>query len=197
MAMPLSRSENMARIRGSGTRPETVLAAALARAGIAVLTNEKVEGVRADLVLADARRAIFIDGCFWHGCPAHYARPRSNADFWSRKLPENVERDRRQTAHLEGCGWKVVRIWEHLVFEDLEAAVALADAHESGANETAKLRVVRVEVVSKSPLVERRLLATLRDPAVIVAAPIGPRVTAKWRRPRSTPTPTPRSPEPA
>ena len=61
--------------------------------------------------------------CFFHGCPHHYVRPRSRMDFWSAKLAENVQRDRRQTLNLEAAGWRVCRIWEHEVFESLEVVV--------------------------------------------------------------------------
>lgn len=183
-----NRSEQMARIRGAGTRPELSLAAALGPT-VPFSVNTRIEGVRVDLVMAQERTVVFIDGCFWHGCPDHYVRPRSNATFWAQKLAENVERDRRQTLDLEARGWRVVRLWEHDVFEHPSAAAA-AVLGAGDALPTPDVRVVRVEVVSEAPLVERRVLATLRS-GVLVGDRVGPRVTAKWRRPRTTTSPRP------
>jgi DNA mismatch endonuclease (patch repair protein) len=57
--------------------------------------------------------AVFIDGCFWHGCPDHATRPQRNADWWASKLDGNKERDRKTTHSLEAAGWRVLRFWEH------------------------------------------------------------------------------------
>jgi DNA mismatch endonuclease (patch repair protein) len=56
---------------------------------------------------------VFVDGCFWHGCPRHGTSPRTNSSYWAAKIAYNRERDARQTAALEQTGWTVVRIWEH------------------------------------------------------------------------------------
>jgi DNA mismatch endonuclease (patch repair protein) len=57
--------------------------------------------------------AVFVDGCFWHGCPAHATSPKANAEWWQAKLTANVERDRDTDRRLSKAGWTVVRIWEH------------------------------------------------------------------------------------
>ncbi len=67
--------------------------------------------------------AVFVDGCFWHGCPEHYTAPVANAEFWRTKLERNVARDRRVDAELADAGWTVVRLWEHEVVRSLDAAV--------------------------------------------------------------------------
>lgn len=179
----LNRSEQMARIRGAGTRPELKLADALGPA-VSFLVNTRIEGVRVDVVLEQERTAVFIDGCFWHGCPSHYVRPRSNTVFWAKKLAENVERDRRQTLALEAQGWRVVRLWEHDVFER-PAAAAAEVLNQGGAASALDVRVIRVDVVSEIPLVERRVLVSLRG-AGVIREDVGSRVTAKWRRPGRT-----------
>lgn len=69
--------------------------------------------VRPDVVFPKQRLAIFIDGCFWHGCPIHGTSPVTNRQYWSPKIEENRERDRRNTAELEAEGWTVIRAWEH------------------------------------------------------------------------------------
>jgi DNA mismatch endonuclease (patch repair protein) len=74
-----------------------------------------VEGrkVRPDVVFTRARVAVFVDGCFWHGCPLHGTMPRSNRDYWVPKLRRNAERDRQIDEDLARAGWTVVRVWEH------------------------------------------------------------------------------------
>lgn len=79
---------------------------------------------RADLVFRGARVAVFVDGCFWHGCPRHGTVPVANRNWWVEKLARNVERDRDTGERLRQAGWHVVRVWEH------EATPAAADRVE-------------------------------------------------------------------
>ena len=72
---------------------------------------------KADVVFARKKVCVFIDGCFWHGCPVHFRIPRANAVWWTEKIQANIDRDLRQNAKLTERGWRVVRIWEH----DLDA----------------------------------------------------------------------------
>lgn len=69
--------------------------------------------LRADLVFTRAKVAVFVDGCFWHGCPKHHTVAKSNADYWAAKVSGNRARDDRVTALLEDAGWTVLRFWEH------------------------------------------------------------------------------------
>lgn len=68
---------------------------------------------RADIVFTRAKVAVFIDGCFWHGCPTHFVMPKTNADYWAPKIQRNMARDAETTRRLEGEGWTVLRFWEH------------------------------------------------------------------------------------
>ena len=68
---------------------------------------------RPDFVFPKLRLAVFVDGCFWHGCPRHETKPRNNAAFWRKKFARNKERDRLVTRTLRNGGWRVLRIWEH------------------------------------------------------------------------------------
>ncbi len=68
-----------------------------------------------DFVLRTQRACVFIDGCFWHGCPKHFTLPKANAEWWAEKIEANRERDRRQGRELAERSWAVVRIWEHEV----------------------------------------------------------------------------------
>lgn len=69
--------------------------------------------VRPDIVFGPTRVAVFVDGCFWHGCPEHGNLPRSNVGYWEPKLRRNKERDSEVTSALTDRGWLVVRVWEH------------------------------------------------------------------------------------
>ena len=69
--------------------------------------------IRPDVVFTRWQVAVFVDGCFWHGCPEHGRRPRTNAGYWSAKVEVNQARDVEQTRALEEAGWRVLRVWEH------------------------------------------------------------------------------------
>ena len=76
-----------------------------------------------DLVFPSGKVAVFVDGCFWHGCPVHYRTPGTNAAFWDAKIRRNQERDRRADRELRATGWVVVRLWSHQIKEDPEGAL--------------------------------------------------------------------------
>nr|WP_082993320.1 very short patch repair endonuclease [Mycobacterium sp. 1245111.1] len=82
---------------------------------------EKSLRCRGDLVFTKRKVVVFIDGCFWHGCPLHATSPKNNAEWWREKLDANIERDRRNSLALRDLGWTVVRVWEH---ETVDEAVA-------------------------------------------------------------------------
>ena len=69
--------------------------------------------VRPDFVFRSVRLALFVDGCFWHGCPKHGTKPKGNAAFWRNKFARNKQRDARVTRTLRSANWRVLRIWEH------------------------------------------------------------------------------------
>ena len=107
------------------TAPEVNLRRALHASGLRfrkdfVVTAEDAKA-KADIVFTRHRLAVFIDGCFWHGCPTHCRMPTRNRDYWEAKIGRNRERDERVTAALTASGWQVVRIWEH---EPIERGIA-------------------------------------------------------------------------
>jgi DNA mismatch endonuclease (patch repair protein) len=116
----------MAAIRRRDTEPEVALRSALHRLGYRFRKDHPVRIgrrlIRPDIVFTKRKVAIFVDGCFWHGCPIHGRQPKENCDYWLPKLEENSRRDRAQTAALEDAGWRVLRFWEH---EDAQKAVGL------------------------------------------------------------------------
>jgi DNA mismatch endonuclease (patch repair protein) len=82
---------------------------------------------RADVVFSRKKVAVFVDGCFWHGCPDHFIPPRAHPDYWSARIAGNRGRDRETDETLRASGWTVVRAWEHqdpaLIAEQIRALV--------------------------------------------------------------------------
>lgn len=106
----------MAAQRRRDTAPEVALRRLLHRAGARYRVEHPVPGMprrTVDIAFTRQRVAVFVDGCFWHGCPDHSRPTRSNTGWWADKLAANGARDRSTTAHLEAAGWTVLRVWEH------------------------------------------------------------------------------------
>lgn len=117
---PDKRSEMMSKVKGKDTTPELKLRKALWSAG---LRYRKHYGPRKiDIAFPGSKVAVFVDGCFWHGCPMHATIPETNKDYWGPKLERNKQRDRENTTALEAEGWAVIRVWEHEL-KDIEAVV--------------------------------------------------------------------------
>lgn len=110
------RSRNMARIKAQGNRSTEL-------AFIRLCKGHHIRGWRRspslpgkpDFVFLRQRVVVFVDGCFWHGCPRCYVPPASHKQFWREKLLRNRRRDRKINRLLRRTGWKVMRIWEHLL----------------------------------------------------------------------------------
>lgn len=126
-----TRSYNMSQIRSRDTKPELRLRKLLWLCGMrGYRLNSKLPG-KPDIVFGRAKLAIFVDGCFWHGCPScgDGRAPTSNTLYWEEKRRKNRERDDRRTRELQGLGWTVVRLWEHQVLrEGEECAARIFDA---------------------------------------------------------------------
>lgn len=102
--------------RGRDTGPEMAVRRALHARGLRYRVDHPLpfdRRRRADIVFTRAKVAVFIDGCFWHGCPEHGTTPRTNTAFWAAKIARNRERDEDTTGRLEALGWTVLRFWEH------------------------------------------------------------------------------------
>ncbi len=112
--------------KGRDTRPELAVRSAVHAEGMRYRVGVRpIPQVRrtADLVFPKAKVAVFVDGCFWHGCPQHHRPAKRNAEFWLTKIQGNIDRDSDTDRRLKNAGWRVVRVWEH---EDpMEAAVAI------------------------------------------------------------------------
>ncbi len=120
-----SSKEAEKRMRATGRRdtaPEMALRSILHRMGMRYRVDKSpLKGIRrrADLVFGPPKVAVFVDGCFWHGCPIHGTWPKKNAEFWRSKIETNKRRDADTDRLLEEAGWSPIRIWEH---EDPTAA---------------------------------------------------------------------------
>jgi len=104
------------------TKPELALRSELHRRGLRYFIHRRpLPELRreADVVFPRARVAVFLDSCFWHGCPEHASWPRSNAEWWREKIERNRRRDADTDERLRAAGWEPVRVWEH---EDAAAA---------------------------------------------------------------------------
>ena len=108
------RSEVMSRIRSRGNKETELVLAKLLRLNRITgwRRNQPVFG-KPDFVFIKLKLAVFVDGCFWHGCPKHYNQPANNRAFWRRKLLSNKARDALVTRTLRRAGWRVLRVWEH------------------------------------------------------------------------------------
>ena len=109
-------SRRLSLVRQKGTSAELELRRALHARGIRYRLHQallqKPRRV-ADIVFSRFQVAVFVDGCFWHGCPLHASWPKSNAEFWRQKIEDNRARDRDTDTRLKAEGWLVIRVWEH------------------------------------------------------------------------------------
>lgn len=106
----------MSRTGARDTAPELALRRALHASGLRYrVQRQLLSGVRrrADVVFGPAKVAVFVDGCFWHGCPEHATWPKHNRDFWREKIESNRRRDHDTDARLAAAGWLVIRVWQH------------------------------------------------------------------------------------
>jgi DNA mismatch endonuclease (patch repair protein) len=125
---PAQRTRNMSSIRSKGNATTEV-------AFLAILRESKVTGWRRhpnlpgkpDFVFKKNKVAVFLDGCFWHGCPRCYRLPDDNRTYWKSKVTKNRLRDRRRNRELRSLGWRVLRFWEHSLESLAERARVLSN----------------------------------------------------------------------
>ncbi len=120
----VERSRLMGRVRHRGTCLEIALRKALWKKGLRyrLKSKQKLPGTP-DILFPALRIAVFVDGCFWHGCPVHGTMPKTNTSFWVSKIKKNKRRDREVDAKLKAINWRSVRFWEHDIRKDLSGCV--------------------------------------------------------------------------
>ena len=120
------RSQVMAAIRSKGNKDtELKLAAILRTQGVKGWRRNHPALGKPDFVFLKQRLAVFVDGCFWHGCRWHCRMPKSRKDFWTPKIARNKARDRKVGRLLRKRRWRVVRFWEHSLSQPIEVAAKL------------------------------------------------------------------------
>jgi DNA mismatch endonuclease (patch repair protein) len=122
----------MQAVKRQDTAAEVLLRRRLHAAGLRfrkVIPPEAELRCKADVVFPRQKVCVFIDGCFWHRCPAHFKLPKANSAWWEEKIQATVERDGRQQQLLESRGWTVLRFWEHCITPTaVDEAVCLVEA---------------------------------------------------------------------
>lgn len=118
--------------RGRDTKPELLLRRLLHRRGLRYYVNRRpIPSLRrtADIVFPRLRVAVYVDGCFWHGCPDHHTVSKTNREYWAVKVRTNRERDEETSQLMRDAGWIVLRFWEHVspakASEEVERVVKL------------------------------------------------------------------------
>ncbi|RST77279.1 very short patch repair endonuclease [Siminovitchia acidinfaciens] len=116
------RSRTMSKIRAK-SKLEDLFASALWKRGLRFRRNVKSLKGTPDIAIKKYKIVIFVDSCFWHVCPEHFKRPKSNQEFWDEKFKRNVERDAEITSYYIERNWHIKRIWEHEIRQNLEKTV--------------------------------------------------------------------------
>ena len=117
------RRYNMSRIQAKNTGPEVKLRKLLYAEGIRGYRIHYDLPGKPDIVFTKKKIAIFIDGCFWHKCPACFQEPETRKEFWTKKIQSNVDRDKKVNELLKDDGWTILRFWEHDVRKNPDAIV--------------------------------------------------------------------------
>ncbi|MCX4726369.1 very short patch repair endonuclease [Streptomyces sp. NBC_00963] len=129
-------SARMSRQASRDTAPELAVRKLLHASGRRYRLNVRVPDMprrTIDIAFTRAKVAVFLDGCFWHGCPEHATQPKANAEWWRQKLQRNMDRDTETTEHMARAGWTVLRFWEHESPARIaEQVAAVVDQKRSG-----------------------------------------------------------------
>ncbi len=122
--------------RSRDTKPELALRRALHALGYRYRVHKspiRSPSRRADIVFTRQRLAVFVDGCFWHGCPDHYEAPTVHRKYWADKVHRNRERDRVTDEDLRAAGWRVVRLWEHTLLDE-QVRLVVAELNQASSS---------------------------------------------------------------
>ncbi|MEB1809735.1 MAG: very short patch repair endonuclease [Bacillaceae bacterium] len=132
---PAQRRKNMQAIK-SKSKLEEIVSKELWKRGIRYRRNVKTLKGKPDIAIKKYKVVVFIDSCFWHGCPIHGNIPKTNRDYWVNKITRNKERDESVNAYYLENSWNVMRVWEHEIKEDLNEVVDRIESFVLAAKET-------------------------------------------------------------
>ena len=124
---PEQRSKVMSSIRAK-SRLEDKVAHELFKRGLRYRRNNRKLLGTPDISIQKYKVVIFIDSCFWHSCPIHGNRPKTNTEYWEKKLDRNIEKAKEVKAYYEAHGWHIMRVWEHELKEDYEGTIGRIEA---------------------------------------------------------------------
>lgn len=124
---PEQRSKVMSSIRAK-SRLEDKVAHELFKRGLRYRRNNRKLLGTPDISIQKYKVVIFIDSCFWHSCPIHGNRPKTNTEYWEKKLDRNIEKAKEVNAYYEAHGWHIMRVWEHELKEDYEGTIGRIEA---------------------------------------------------------------------
>lgn len=117
---PEQRHKNMTHIKSTNTKIEKDITKALWNLGYRFRKNVKSLPGKPDIAIKKYKIVIFLDSCFWHKCPEHFKKPKSNLEYWEPKIKRNVERDTEINSYYQHKNWHILRIWEHEVKKDFD-----------------------------------------------------------------------------
>ena len=121
---PEQRHKNMTHIKSTNTKIEKDITKALWNLGYRFRKNVKGLPGKPDIAIKNYKIVIFLDSCFWHKCPEHFKKPKSNLEYWEPKIKRNVERDAEINRYYQNKNWHILRIWEHEVKKDFDNTLA-------------------------------------------------------------------------
>lgn len=119
-----ARTRAMRAVKSQDSKMEVAFRSALWRVGLRFYKNVKTLPGKPDIVFPKKKLVVFLDSCFWHGCPQHLRKPVSNTDYWQAKFERNRRRDAQVNAYYRENNWRIVRIWEHELKTDFAGKVA-------------------------------------------------------------------------
>lgn len=117
------RKKNMIAIKCSNTSIENKVCTHLWKLGYRFRKNVKSLLGKPDIAIKKYKIVIFIDSCFWHKCPEHFKRPKSNLEYWDPKITNNVERDKKVNLYYKTNNWHILRVWEHEIKKDYDNTI--------------------------------------------------------------------------
>lgn len=117
------RSDIMRSVHSKHTKLERKVMEALLERGLSFDTYVDYLPGKPDIAIVEKRKVVFIDSCFWHGCPLHLRMPKTNVEYWRKKIEKNRMRDEEVTQYYRQIGWDIMRIWEHDIKENFDEVI--------------------------------------------------------------------------